>query len=317
LKLSSEDLIFFQAISGSRSLADAARFLGVSAAAVTGRLKNLETRLGLRLLDRSSRRMLFTDEGELLRTRAKMVMAELAALEEELEARRGTVSGTLRIIAPIGFGRAYVATAVTQFRVQHPAVQVELTLSDHLGRRPSESWDLAIHIGELPDTRLLIQTVAPNERWLCASPSYVAQHGIPIDPADLKHHDCIALRENDEDVTRWRFGSGQRMIVVRIKPTMACNDGDVIREWARQGKGVILRSEWHVAEDIVAGRLVRLLAQYPTPPAPVVVLTGVRTELSARARLFIAHLKDALSLPPWRKHRSLGRSGKPTISKNS
>ncbi|MFM7345367.1 MAG: LysR family transcriptional regulator, partial [Tagaea sp.] len=298
--LKTEDLAFFRDLAGARSFADAARRAGVSPAAVSLRLRQIETRLGVRLIDRSPRRMLLTDEGLLLKARAEKLLADLEAAERELRARRRKVAGTLRVLAPIGFGRAHIAPVVSAFKRRFEDVSVELTLSDRLGRLPEEAWDLAIHIGGLPDTRLVARRVAPNERWICAAPSYLARTPSIRTPDDLAEHRCIALRENDEDVTYWRFASGAAKSNVRINPSLATNDGDVAKSWALEGQGIIMRSEWSVAEVVASGRLTRLLADWRLADAPVFVLTASRTQSSARIDAFVGALRSSLAKPPWR-----------------
>lgn len=301
-RVDSEDLAFFRTVAAGRSLADAARLLGVSPAAVTQRLQHVEARLGARLIERSGRRLVLTDEGAVVLKHARTLLAGLDELEEELDARHGLLAGTLRVLAPIGFGRAYVAPVVAAIRAGHPALAVDLSLSDRIGRLTDEAWDVAIHIGALADSGLSRQVLAPNERWLCATPDYLAARGVPRDPAELKRHACIALRENDEDVTFWRFVRERDGYAIRIEPALATNDGDVAKGWCLDGHGIILRSEWHVADDVAAGRLVRLLPDFQAPNADVLVLIPTRGTRSRRLDAFVARMRKALRPAPWRRH---------------
>ena len=299
--LSVADLEFFETIARSQSLAAAARELNVSPSAVTQRLQDLERRVGVRLLERSARRITLSDEGELLATRGRVISDDLAALGETLAARRGVVAGHLRVVAPLGFGRRYVAPVAAHFLAEHPEVTLDLMLSDRLGRVPEASWDVAVHIGEVRETSLVAQLIAPNERVLCASPAYLARHGTPASPPDLRAHRCIALRENDEDVTMWRFtDASPQVIQVRIEPVLASNDGDVVRDWALHGHGIIVRSEWSVADDLERGTLVRLLDGYRLPTAEVTALVGSRKGRSARTSAFLKALRASLVPVPWR-----------------
>lgn len=302
LMLSGADVQFFAAIARSPSLAAAARALDVTPSAVTQRLRELERRVGVRLVERSGRRITLTDEGELLAARGQSIADDLASLGETLAARRGVVAGRLRVLAPLGFGRRHVAPAASRFCADHAEVRLELLLSDRLGRVPETSWDVAVHIGELRDSSLVAQRLAPNERFACASPEFVARHGTPADPGALRSLPCIALRENDEDVTLWRFARADTSAVtqVRIEPRLASNDGDVVRRWAIDGHGVIVRSEWSVARDLRAGRLVRLLEDYRLPSADIVAFVGPRHGRSARTTRFVEYLRAALTPVPWR-----------------
>ncbi|WP_347337382.1 LysR substrate-binding domain-containing protein [Bradyrhizobium tropiciagri] len=263
------------AIAAARSLAAAARALDVTPSAVSQRLQSLEQRLGVQLVSRSARRLTLTDEGELLVLRGGTLLDEATELTEALQARRGTIAGHLKILAPLGFGRRYIAPVVAAFRSRHPEVSIELELSDRPGRAAVSAWDVMIHIGALKDSTLRLQRLAPNERFLCASPAYLKRWGTPARPQDLRLHQCIALRENEEDVTLWRFSrkrAASEPDVIRIEPMLSSNDGEVVKAWALADHGLIVRSEWDVAEDLAAGRLVRVLPNHRLPPADIVAL---------------------------------------------
>ncbi len=302
--LATDDLRFFLAVAEAPSLAAASRALDVSPPAVTQRLRALEERLGTHLVDRAGRHLALTDEGELLAERGRAILDALGELDEALAARRGQVVGHLRVVAPLGFGRRHVAPVAAAFQAAHPEVAIDLTLSDRLGGVPEGTFDLAVHVGEIAGAApgLIARRLAPNARIVCAAPAYLAARGEPSVPDDLRRHACIALRENDEDVTLWRFARDGREARVRIEPRLASNDGEVVRGWALAGRGVILRSEWDVADDLRAGRLVRLLQDFAAPEAPVVALIGARRRArAARTRRFLDALAAALDPAPWRE----------------
>lgn len=299
--LTSADLDFFAAIATSPSLAAAARLLGVSPPAVTQRLQDLERRVGVRMVHRTGRTLALTEEGLLLAEGGGSIVAALGTLTDQIQARRGAVTGRLRLVAPLGFGRVYLAPLVAAFAEAHPQVQVELHLSDRHGTISDGNWDIAVHIGELRDSSLLAHRIAPNDRICCAAPTLLATRGIPASPAELSGWPCIAIRENDEDTTLWRFASGERMETVRIEPVLATNDGEVARDWAVAGLGVVVRSEWSVAEDLAAGRLVRVLPETPPPSADVMALVASRAGRSARVTAFMAALQQAFTRIPWRE----------------
>jgi DNA-binding transcriptional LysR family regulator len=301
LTLTTQDLHFFAAIARAGSLAATARTLDVTLSAVSQRLQTLERRLGVRLVVRSARRLTLTDEGQLLATRGQALVDELTALAETVTHRRDVVAGHLRVLAPFGFGRAHVAPAVATFGARYPDVTIELHLTDRLGRVPDSSWDVAVHIGVLHDSTLVAHPLAPNSRVACAAPALLARHGAPASPDDLRRLPCIALRENDEDVTLWRFTAPDGTAAsVRVEPRLASNDGEIVREWALQGLGVIVRSEWSVASELRDGRLVRVLEAYTQPPADVVALVAPRHGRAARTQAFLKHLRAALTPAPWR-----------------
>ena len=184
----------------------------------------------------------------------------------------------------------------------NPGVTVTLTLTDRPAVADEGNWDLIVNIGELKNSSLVMVRLAPNERIACAAPAYLAAHGEPTEPRDADGCTAVlALRQNEEDVTLWRFvARNKKTIPVRIAPAMSSNDGEAVRVWALQGLGVMVRSEWDVAEDILAGRLRRILTRYRLPSADVVALLGKRGGRTARANAFLKLMQDRLRPIPWR-----------------
>lgn len=301
IPLTSEDLRFFTVVAAAPSLASASRALDVSRSAVTQRLALLERRLRCRLLDRTTRHVRLTEEGRLLLGRADHLLRDLDELADALGERNDVVRGHLRIAAPLGFGRKYVSGIAGEFRKHNPDVSVTLTLTDRPAISADDNSDLVIHIGELRNSSLVMVRLAPNGRVACASPAYLRQYGEPLEPGHLSKHACLALRQNQEDVTLWRFTDRQRKVTpVRVTPVMSSNDGEAVRHWALSGLGVMVRSEWDVAEDLQAGRLKRVLSQYRLPSADVVALLGTRGGRTARAEAFLTLMKRKLQPIPWR-----------------
>lgn len=302
--ITSEDLAFFAVLADSASLAEAARKLNVTPPAVSQRLQALEARAGVRLLDRTGRRSSLTDEGALVAVHARMVADTIDALAEALGDRTSKVSGHLRVAAPHGFGRLHVAPVAEAFARAHGGVTLSLELSDHPGAQLIESCDVVIHIGPAGPPNQIMTTLAPNRRILCASPAYLECAEPVGGPADLARHRCLVVRENNEDVTLWRFSAARRdTVTVRINPTMSSNDGAVIRDWALAGRGIAIRSEWNVADDIAQGRLCTVLPEWEVPGADVVAMLGSRHGRSARTTAFLAMLRQALNPAPWRRHQ--------------
>jgi DNA-binding transcriptional LysR family regulator len=300
--ISTDDLNFFHIIAGSPSLAEAARRLNVTPPAVTQRLRALETKVGVKLIDRTSRGLSLTDEGELVALQGATIMSAINDLSERLASRTSQVRGHLRVAAPYGFGRRHVAPVVQQFAAAHPAASVTLELSESPIRQMSESWDIVVHIGDLPEIDRLVTTLAPNRRIVCAAPQYLRNAASIDHPMDLATHRCLALRENKEDVTLWRFSHSQQgKATVRIKPTLSSNDGEIIRDWALAGLGVIVRSEWDVADDLAVGRLEEILPDWTLPAADVVALLHARQGRSGRANAFLQGLRQRLAPTPWRQ----------------
>jgi DNA-binding transcriptional LysR family regulator len=298
--IGSDDLRFFDVLTRAPSLVAAARLLNVTAPAVTQRLRALEQRLGAVLFDRTTRQLALTDDGALLADHATRIVADLDAAMEALRERRDMVAGPLRVAAPLGFGRRHVAPLISSFKAKYPLVQFTLQLLENPLRVTEDSWDVIVHIGTLSRLGLQMATLAPNRRLLCAAPSYLSERGWPTCPSDLLGHDCIVLRENDEDVTQWSLTRLQgRSENVRVHAALSCNDGEVAVEWALAGRGVLLRSEWDVSAHVAAGALCRILPEWQAEVAPVVALLGPRRVRTRRVRTFVDWLKRNLDPAPW------------------
>ncbi|NBI50753.1 LysR family transcriptional regulator [Burkholderia sp. ISTR5] len=297
----SADIRFLLVIQDSGSLTAASRKLGLSPSAVTQRLQQLEKKLATRLVDRTARTLRFTEEGQLLCRRGADLVQQFDALFEDVHQRQGGLIGTLRVNAPLGFGRRHLAPLIADFQQENPDVKIALTLSDQPLTEAADRFDVVVHIGELRLSNLVGYAIAPNSRFLCASPSFIRRFGSPHDPDELGRLPCIVLDENREDASLWQFSKAKVSRSVRVSSKLSCNDGDVIRRWACEGRGVILRSEWDVAEDIRLGKLVRLLPGWKTRDANVIALTHNRTGLPVRTRHFMRYLQERFKpAPPWR-----------------
>jgi len=290
------DLRFFRTLAGAPSLAAAARHLGVTPPAITQRLASLEKRLALRLIDRSAQGISVTDDGAHLLNLAGSVLTEAEALTEEMNLRRGALSGSLKIIAPLGYGRLNVAPVLAGFAQQHLEVTPELILSDDPRKvLNKEGWDILIHVGRLPDLAVKRHLLRPNRRLLCAAPSYLDRYGAPDAPQSLVTHRCGVVREDDMDVTLWSFSDPESETQrVRITPSFLSNDGEVVRDWALRGMGIIERSEWSVTDDIAAGRLVRVLSDYSLSDANIVALVRPYGKRSRKVEACLEFLKTHL-----------------------
>ncbi|KVR61309.1 LysR family transcriptional regulator [Burkholderia ubonensis] len=299
-----EDLRLVRAIGASRSLASAARLLDLTPPAVTIRLQRMEERLSARLAVRKSNGISLTDEGQRLYQEALDILERVEALPIHISGEHGEVQGTLRVVAPFGFGRKYVSRIVRDVQLAHPKLEISLHLSESPLTHASGA-DVVVHIGTLKSSSWVGYPLAPNERFLCASPAYARRIKALNHPADLARYNCLCLRENDEDVPRWRFsqeGDPRRSTVIRIAGALSSNDGTVITEWALAGLGIVERSEWDVAPLLADGKLVRLLPDWRLPSAPVTALLPSRTGRSVRQRIFLETAKQFLSPPPWRNN---------------
>ncbi|BFO56412.1 LysR family transcriptional regulator [Acidovorax sacchari] len=305
-----DDLRMIRALGSCGSLAGAARLLDLTPPALTVRLKRLEASLGIHLAVRGARGIAFTDEGRRLLEEAKDVLERVESLPGRVGSEARAMSGRLRVAAPFGFGRQYMARIARAMHLAHPALGIALQLSEH-PLRDAAAHDIVVHIGMPKDSSWVGHLLAPNDRLLCASPDFVRRLEAPLThPSQLAHQPCLCLAENDEDVTRWRFmpsaavqeGKGPRTagISVRVAGRLSSNDGTVVTQWALDGLGIVARSEWEAAPLIAEGRLVRLLPGWHLEAAPVMALTPVRNGVPARLRVFIEACRAALDPVPWR-----------------
>lgn len=291
-----EDLRLAAALLRESSLSAAARSLGVTPPALSMRLRKLEAALGLMLANRTARKLQLTSEGERFGREAHELLLKIDSLRESLQRDDRRLTGTLRVAAPFGYGRTHVAPLLSRFSRLHPALQLQLDLRETPWPDRHNS-DAVVHVGSVRDSSWVGHTLAANDRWLCASPGYLREHGTPRGPADLAYHACICIRENDEDVTLWHMrpagSSTRKSETLRINPAFVTNDGGVARQWAEDGMGIVLRSQWDAAEAVAAGRLERVMADWAFGTAPIVVLVPNRKGRSARAQALVSFLVEA------------------------
>ncbi|RST53514.1 LysR family transcriptional regulator [Variovorax sp. DXTD-1] len=309
-----EDLQLAAALAQAPSLSAAARALNVTPPALSMRLRKLEATLDVSLAVRTARRLSLTAEGERFAREAAALLAGLEALPQSFQRNDRRLTGTLRIAAPFGYRRQRIAPMLARFARLHPSLGLQLDLRETPWPDRHDS-DVVIHIGMVRDSSWVARTLAFNERWLCASPGYLRTHGTPSEPRDLLKHCCISIRENEEDVTLWHFhrpatkearrakaddAAPRRKPreTVRIVPTYTSNDGTVARQWAEQGLGLVVRSEWDAAESVAHGTLVRVLSDWALDSAPVTALVPTRQGRTARVQALLRFFEESLGKPP-------------------
>jgi DNA-binding transcriptional LysR family regulator len=279
-----DELTIFVAIVEAGSLVSAARRLRRSPPAITRALSSLEDRIGLRLVDRTTRRLAPTEAGSALAERAR---AWLADYEEMLVgASQAPIRGVLRITAPVQFGRRHVAPIVSAFLNQYPDIRVELSLNDRNLDLIEEGLDLAVRIGPLADSSLIARQVGSVRRVVVASPAYLARRGVPRTPADLATHDTIfgmALSPARE----WRFGPPRRGSVVRLSPRLLVDDVEAQVQAAEAGRGIARVLSYQVSDELAAGSLVRLLQDFEPEALPVQLVTLSRSHMAPKVRAFL------------------------------
>ncbi|MDR5795262.1 LysR substrate-binding domain-containing protein [Caballeronia sp. LZ008] len=288
------DLEFFARLVTQGSLSALARELGVTPPAVSARLSQLERRLGVKLLNRTTRRLAMTQEGELYFGTGSRLLEQVQELERMVSSSRDLPRGLLKVNATFGFGRRHIAPALSEFRRQYPDVEVQLDLTDRPMNLAEFAFDVGIRFGELPDMRVVGRKIAANRRFVCAAPAYLQAHGTPKEPDDLRGHRCIVLRENDTAYGTWHFTKGKRHETVKVHGTMSSNDGEATLRWALDGHGVLTRSEWDAQSFIDSGALERVLTDWSMPPADIYAIYPERLNLSAKVRVFIEFLERYL-----------------------
>lgn len=283
-------LEFFVLLARHRNLSTVARQLDLTPPAATKRLAQLEARLGVRLVNRTTRSISLTPEGETYLHYATRILADVREMEEVVSSSGSVPKGLLRINATLGFGRTAIAPIVSEFAAQHPQVEVQLDVTDRPIDLVESGVDLGIRFGALPDQRLVARRVLSNRRFLCAAPRYLARHGTPASLGDLANHQCIIHRQNEDAYGVWRFTRDGRAETVKVHGALSSNDGDIVLNWALDGHGILVRSEWDLAKYLESGWLRVVLPEFILPSADLFVYYPSKRDLSARTRAFIDFL---------------------------
>ena len=283
------------------SLSAAARAEGIAPAMIGRRLDALESRLGVKLLQRTTRKLALTDEGAAFLEDCQRILAELEEAESAVAERSARATGHLMISAPAGFGRQHVAPLLPSFLAEHRDVTVTLNMSDRVVDIVGEGIDVAIRIASLSDSNLVSVKLADNERVVVGSPSYLKRHGVPETLADLARHNCLAI-SSEGSQRGWTFHDGDKNVVLKVSGNMGCNDGQVLHDWALAGKGLAWRSMWEVGSEIEAGKLQTVLDQHAAPGNDIYAVFAQRRHLPLRIRAFVDFLRHTYAQPDyWRR----------------
>jgi DNA-binding transcriptional LysR family regulator len=286
------DMAFFALLARHGSFTTSALELGLSPSAVSRRLARLEGRLGVRLMNRTTRRASLTSEGEAYLQAATDILERVRSVEQSFGRARERPLGLLRVNATFQFGRERIAPAIGAFVREHPEVEAQLVLSDAPRNLVDDGFDLGIRFGLPPASSLVARLLLRNRRVLVAAPAYLQRHGAPRALADLAHHSCIVLRQEYDPYDIWRFDSvgGES---VRVGGRLATNDGEIAVGWVLDGHGIMMRSEWDVNRHIEAGRLEVVLPSHHSE-AHIYAVYPERLHLSAKVRRFVDLLAERL-----------------------
>ncbi|MDQ0317561.1 LysR family transcriptional regulator [Amorphus orientalis] len=290
------DMEIFARVVGAGSMSAAGREMGLSPAVISKRIRRLETRLGTRLLQRTTRQLALTEAGQGYYERVLGILASIEEAETFVTRRSTMARGTLKVSAPTSFGRLHIAPHLKRFIELHDDLQINLVLSDSFVDVVAEGYDLAIRIAELDDSSLVARRLAPVHRVLCAAPSYLESHGTPASIADLEDHVTLAAAQQ----IPWHLDGPKGEVVVRPSGPLSTNSSEVVREAVLSGLGVALRSTWDVGPDLAAGRLRIVLPNYRASDRVAVhAIYPTRRFVPAKVRLFIDFLADLYAPHPY------------------
>lgn len=282
------------------SLSGAARAEGIAPAMIGRRLDALEARLGVKLLQRTTRKLVLTNEGTAFLEDCQRILAELEEAESAVAERSARATGHLLVSAPAGFGRQHVAPLLPSFLAEHRDVTINLNLNDRVVDVVGEGVDVAIRIASMSDSSLVGVKLADNQRVLVASPAYLKRHGVPRTLDDLARHNCLAI-SSEGSQRGWTFRENGKTVTLKVAGNMQCNDGAVLHDWALAGKGLAWRSMWEVATEIDEGRLKTVLDGYSAPGNDIYAVFAQRRHLPLRIRAFVDFLRHSYAQPGyWR-----------------
>ena len=304
-----EAMRVFVAVVDAGSFVAASDALPMSKAAVSRHVAELEAHLGVRLLNRTTRRLSLTPEGEVFHARCKEVLASVDEAEAEITSRSGEATGLLRVNAPFTFGLLHLAPLWMAFMASHPKLTLDVTLSDRVVDLVEEGFDLAVRIARLPDSSLVSRQIASTRLVLCASPGYLRQHGTPRHPAELAQHQVAAYSLFSMG-DNWSFTGPQGAVTVKVSPRLRCNNGDTCRLAALRHQGIVLQPSFLVGPDLQAGALVELMPEYRSIELVVYVVYPSRKFVSPKVRLLIDFLVEAFRMQAWpTQPQPKGRNG--------
>ncbi|MFP5392792.1 MAG: LysR substrate-binding domain-containing protein [Gammaproteobacteria bacterium] len=303
----------FLAVVDAGNLSAAARSLQLAVSSVSRKIDVLEADLGAKLFHRSSRVVLLTDAGEQFVAHARAILAELAEGRNAIGMLDSEPRGLLTVTAPAAFSRRHLGPAVASFLRRYPDIELDLSASDEIVDLQTRRVDVAVRVGILPDSDLLATQLAPQHRYVCASPDYVARHGRPQTPADLLHHNCIMLAGRPKPHAWWAFKGVNRGQALDVRGSFRTDDVDLMVEAALAGVGIIHMAGWVVDEAISSGALVVLFGPETHPPATArAAIHAVRLpgrSHPVKAQLFIQHVRDFIGAPPyWERKIAQARS---------
>ncbi|HTM82874.1 LysR family transcriptional regulator [Asticcacaulis sp.] len=297
-----EPIKVFVAVAAAGNFSAVAKNSGVAVSSITRRIDWLEEDLGVRLFSRSPRRLILTDAGEKFLESAKHILDEMIEARENLKEMNAEPRGVVTVTAPAMFGRQHVLPAIFTFLQKYPALEVDLHLSDEVIDLSARRADVAIRLGRLPDSDLVATQLAPVHRLVCASPDYLAKHGVPLSPPDLLNHSCLTTVSAPSPGGWWTFQGFNRDQALNVTGRLRSDDTGALAQACIEGLGIVHLASWLVGDMVRDGRLVSVL---PDARPPANIITGVHAvhmpgrSHRAKSRLFVSHLREAFGAPPY------------------
>lgn len=293
-----QEMRVFSAVVEASSFVGAADSLDMSKAAVSRYVSELEQRLGVRLLHRTTRRLSLTPEGEVFLARCREILSSIEASEVEITTRSVSVSGLLKVSVPVSFGIRHMAPLWPDFLDLHPQLNLDVQLADRLIDLVDEGFDLAIRIARLEDSSLISRQIAATRLVLCAAPSYLERRGVPAHPSDLATHDVVGyslLATGDQ----WQFEGPDGPVSVKVRPRFWSNNGDSCIAACVQGAGIQLQPTFLIDEELRRGALVEVLPQYQAATLGIYAVYPTRKFVLPKVRALIELLDERLKAAPW------------------
>jgi DNA-binding transcriptional LysR family regulator len=293
-----QEMRVFAAVVDAKSFVNAGEALGLSKQAVSRHVSELESRLGVRLLSRTTRKLSLTDEGQVFYARCLALVADIEEAEAEITSRSGEGSGLLRVNVPLSFGLLYLAPLWPQFMAQQPNITLDVVLVDRVVDLVEEGFDAAVRIARLESSSLVSRKLTSTRVILCASPDYLVRRGTPRHPSELSAHDVMSysLLSTGES---WEFTGPEGPVSVKVSPRMRTNSGDTCTAAALQHQGIVLQPSFMVGPHLVAGTLVEVLPDYHAFELDVFAVYPSRKFLAPKVRLLIDFLVDAFRVEKW------------------
>lgn len=288
----------FAAVVDSGSFVKAANTLSISKAAASRYVGDLEARLGVRLLHRTTRQLSLTTEGQVFHARCRELLSGIDEAEAEISVHSGEATGHLKVNVPVSFGLMHMASLWNEFLALHPKVTLDVTLTDRVVDLVEEGYDLAVRIASLPSSSLVSRQLTSTRLVLCATPSYLKTRGAPKHPADLTRHSIIAyslLATGDN----WEFDGPHGRVSVKVSPRIRTNNGDTCRVVALQHGGIVLQPTFMAGQDLLAGALVEVLPDHRSAEFGVYAVYPTRKNVSLKVRALIDFLVEAFRTRPW------------------